>query len=169
MIEQPQKEFVKLFLLGPGKDFLDYRRRVRQELLNTGYYKDENIVIMEDLEKNILDVSIVEMFERTVREFDPTLFIAFFHKRAKMDAVMFEIGFICCRYGSYNVHRKLRLLHEKKYNFNKMSAYIKTLFPITPYLAFDDEIEYTRASRIIDIWATVKSREIIEEGSIGAC
>jgi hypothetical protein len=164
---RPEKESVKLFLLGPGKDFLDYRRRVKQELLNTGYYKEENIIIMEDLKKSLLDASIVEMFERIVREFDPTLIIAFFHKRAKkMDAVMFEIGFICCRYGAYNVHEKLRLLYEKKYNFDKTSAYIQTLFPFTPNFGFDDKKEYSRASKMIDTSATVKVRALRAEDEI---
>jgi hypothetical protein len=164
-IHQPEKESVKLFLLGPGNDFLEYRRRVKHELLDIGYYKDENIAIMEDKKDNILDISIVEKFERTVQDFDRTLVIAFFHKRARIHAVMFEIGFICCKYGAYNVHQKLRVLHEKRYNFEK-NAYIKTLFPTTPKLEFDDEKEYSKASKMIDIWATVKIREMLAEGEM---
>jgi len=43
------------------------------------------------------------------------------------------------------VSRKLRLLGEKKFDWDKTTAYIKTLFPKAPRDEFDDSKPYSKA------------------------
>ena len=103
--------------------------------------------------KNIdSDTGIDGKFERIMKDYNPMLYLAFFHKGQNMDAVIFEIGCICCKYGSHKIGRKLRFLGEKKYNWDKTTAYIKTLFLKTPRVDYDDTKEYAKASQLIHLF-----------------
>ena len=133
-----------LMLLGPG-EFLNHRKIVKNELSAQGY----TILIMEEIEDVKSDTGMDDKFQRITKEHAASLFIAFFYKRTRMDAVLFEIGCICCKYGPDRVSKKLRLLGEKKFDWDKATAYIKTLFPKAPRDEFDDSKPYSKASERI--------------------
>ncbi|MDQ6863214.1 MAG: hypothetical protein M3044_05265 [Thermoproteota archaeon] len=133
-----------LMLLGPG-EFLNHRKIVKNELSAQGY----TILIMEKIEDVKSDTGMDDKFQRLMKEPDASLFIAYFYKRTRMDTVLFEIGCICCKYGPDRVSKKLRLLGEKKFDWDKTTAYIKMLFPKAPRDEFDDSKRYSKASERI--------------------
>ncbi|HEY7108576.1 MAG TPA: hypothetical protein VH415_04030 [Nitrososphaeraceae archaeon] len=107
---------------------------------------------MEDIKDIRADIGIDEKYERILKDYDPTLVIAFFHYDARMDAVLFEIGFLCGLYGTKNIGHRLRILYEPQFKFKKMTAYIKTLFPKIHYASFDDSDKYTESAKLIDVF-----------------
>lgn len=107
---------------------------------------------MEDVENVDPDTGVDDKFERIMKDYKPTLYLAFFRKRQNMDAVIFEIGCICCKYGSHKIGRKLRFLGEKKYNWDKTTTCIKTLYPKAPRVDYDDTEEYSKASQLIHLF-----------------
>ena len=131
-------------LLGPG-EFIQIRKKVQRELVRLGY----NVIIMEDIREEITDVGLDEKFERIMKGFAP-LFIAFFHKEAKnMEGVIFEIGCICCKYGCRKIGKRLRLLADKKYDWDKRTPYINTLFSRVVKDEFDESKSHHKASKRI--------------------
>jgi hypothetical protein len=108
---------IKLMLLGSGQR-LSHRKNVRRKLLTMGFKK---VIIMEDIVSKANKSSsygrLEQKFEWLMKRYNPRLFFAFFHNEAPMDAVIFEIGCICCRYGSRNIGKKLRFMFEKNYNY----------------------------------------------------
>jgi hypothetical protein len=85
-----------VLLLGPGRAHLKYRRKLKKELVRRYHYNDEDVVVMEDVKDVREDAGI----EPVLKEYNPMLVIAFFHKEARMDSVMFEIGFLCGFHGT---------------------------------------------------------------------
>jgi|GEM_PF-5326447 len=133
-----------LMLLDPG-EFLNHRKIVKNELSAQGY----TILIMEEIEDVKSHTGMDDKFQRITKVHNPSLFIAFFYKRTRMYAVLFEIRCICCKYGPDRASKKLRLLGEKKFDWDKTTAYIKTLFPKAPRDEFDDSKPYSKASERI--------------------
>lgn len=136
---------VTIMLLGPGNQFLAYRRSVRDELELMGY----KVIIMEEVKGKASDGGIDGKFERIVSCDDPTIFVAIFHKGAAMDAVIFEIGCINCHYGTHDIGKKLRFLYDKGYDLKNATAYIGTLLPKIPCVEIDESKSYAKASEII--------------------
>jgi hypothetical protein len=132
-------------LLGPG-EFLDFRRKVKEELVQKGY----DVVIMEELSELETDSSLDEKFERIVRKYDPFLFIAFFHKDADMRGVIFEVGFISCYYKTVNIGEKLAFLGDKDYSWNNYApAYITTSLSKIRTANYDEgDIHYKASQKI---------------------
>jgi hypothetical protein len=132
-------------LLGPGS-YLQYRQKVRLDLLNMGY---KRVLIMEDL-KRCGHGGINEKFEWIIREYDPRLFVAFFHKESHMDAVIFEIGCLLCKFGSQNIGKKLRFIFEKGFDDSSLTtAYIKDLLSNVARVYFDELEEHHRSAELI--------------------
>ena len=120
---------VKILLLGSGGkngELLTYRRCIREQLNGIGFV---NVSIMEDISNDISDRGINQKFAEILRQYDPNFIFAFFHKGEKMDAVVFEIGYVCCLYGD-SIKNRLKILHEVGYDFvNETCAYIDDLLP----------------------------------------
>ena len=53
---------------------------------------------MEEIVDRLTDKSLDDKYDRIIKEYDPTLFVAFFHRGAKMDGFTFELGWLCCKY-----------------------------------------------------------------------
>jgi hypothetical protein len=135
-------------LLGSSEK-LPYRRKVKRKLLKMGFNK---IIIMEELERNLDDGSLDEQFESIVAKLKLDVFFAIFHKNAKnVNGVVFEIGWLCGKFGSRIIGDKLKFIFENKYDFNKegTSAYIQALFNKITRVEFDDSIEYSTCWEII--------------------
>ena len=121
---------VTLMLLGSSEK-LDYRKRLRRKLLRMGYHE---IIIMESVkEKSRKDLeydSLDEKFAWIIREKRPKLIIAIFHKETKDNGIIFEIGWLCGKFGSRRIIDKLRLLFEEGYDLKseQVTAYISSLF-----------------------------------------
>jgi hypothetical protein len=145
-----------LLLLGPGRKLLDRRRKIKNELVHKYGYKHQDIIIMEDIPDKRNDTGIDEKFERILKYYDPTLVIALFHRKARMDGVIFEIGVLCGLYGTRNIGQRLRFLTESGYNFKAMTPYITTLFPKIRNVSFDDSKEYTKPAKLIDVFVATK-------------
>jgi hypothetical protein len=139
---------VTIMLLG-SYERLRFRRKVKQELLEMGF---KGVIIMEDLQKDKKNLdygSLDEKFESIVKEYNPKLFVAIFHKKAvNFSGVIFEIGWLCGRLRSKAIHTKLRFLFEMGYNL-ETSAYIKALFTKVPRLDFDESNKYDKCSELI--------------------
>jgi hypothetical protein len=148
----PKQKRAIVLLLGPGRVHLNYRKKVRDELIKDYEYKLKDIVIMEDIKDIRNDTGIDEKYERILKDYDPVLVIAFFHRKARMDAVLFEIGFLCGFYGTRNIGHRLNILHESKFNFKNVTSYIKTLFPKIHYVPFDDSNKYMKSAKLIDVF-----------------
>jgi hypothetical protein len=131
-------------LLGPG-EFLRFRKQLQKELKELGYKP----IIMEDIEEKRHESGLDEKFERIMKQYDPRLFFAFFHKDTSMEAVIFEIGCICCKYGTHKIGKRLRLLAKKDYDWDKTTAYIRTLFSRTIRDTYDDRSKHYKASKRI--------------------
>ena len=89
---------------------------------------------MEEVADQLTDSGIDEKFGRIADTYDPALFIAFFHsnKRSRpvnMEAVIFEIGYICGKYGSRHIGERLRILSEKKYDWEKNNSIYQNFIP----------------------------------------
>jgi hypothetical protein len=137
-----------IMLLGPvGKNnkYLNYRKKVKKELMRLGY---KTIIIMEeeDFDSNGLE----HKFNDIVRKKNPSLFIAFFISKEKMDGVNFEIGWLSCKYTIPILSKKLRIFGDKKYDWKNTSAYINDLFPNVPHKHYDDLRDHSRASTLIN-------------------
>ncbi len=145
-----------LLLLGPGQNLLDYRRKIKNELVRKYGYNRRDIIIMEDIRSKRDDTGIDEKFERILKYYDPMLVIALFHRKARMDGVIFEIGCLCGLYGTRNIGHRLRFLTESGYNFKATTPYITTLFPKIRNVSFDDSKEYTKPAKLIDIFVATK-------------
>jgi hypothetical protein len=145
-----------LLLLGPGQNLLDHRRKIKNELVRKYGYKHQDIIIMEDIPDKRDDTGIDEKFERIFKDYDPMLVIALFHRKARMDGVIFEIGCLCGLYGTRNIGQRLRLLIESGYDFKAMTPYITTLFPKIRHVPFDDSKEYTNPAKLIDVFVATK-------------
>lgn len=151
MSSQAHKELV-IMLLGPGSE-LEFRRSVKKELDESDFGFE--VIIMEDIEKenrveNLLDIK----FERVIQQYNP-VFVAFFIEGAKsMEGVIFEIGCICCKYGCNKIGDRLMLLSNKKYNYEKRTPYIATLFSRARRDEYDEKREYYKASKRIEYFVS---------------
>jgi hypothetical protein len=144
----------KIMLLGPGK-FLCYRKRIRDDL-NTTYGVDlKNIIIMEDVEDQQYG-TLHDKFVRIIEKYQPNLYVAFFHKDADMQSVIYEIALLSEKFGSelFRTNR-LRFLREINFDWENISAYIKSLYPNIPRADFDinSKVEYLKAPKQIHIMA----------------
>jgi hypothetical protein len=145
-----------LLLLGPGQNLLDHRRKIKNDLVCKYGYNRRDIIIMEDIRAKRDDTGIDEKFERILKYYDPMLVIALFHRKARMDGVIFEIGCLCGLYGTRNIGQRLRFLTESGYNFKAMTPYITTLFPKIHSVPFDDSKEYAKPAKLIDVFVATK-------------
>jgi hypothetical protein len=137
-------------LLAPGKQHLTYRKKVKKELIEKFHYKPENIIIMEQL-KNLKNVKRLDKkFEIIIKEYDPQLIVAFFMTGAFMDAVLFEIGFLCGKYNTDKIEARLRFVHDRRYMFDKTTRYIGTLLPSVKHSPINESDGYFKASTVID-------------------
>jgi hypothetical protein len=86
---------IVVMLLGSGqKEHLEFRKKVRDELVEKGFRR---IIIMEEsLDDEYRDIRLDDKLRRIIEGFDPDLFVAFFHGNARMDGVAFELGWLCC-------------------------------------------------------------------------
>lgn len=135
-------------LLGPG-DFLDFRRKVGRELRRKGYHA----ILMEDDPGTKNETRLDVKFEKILKKRDP-IFIAFFLTKARsMEGVAFEIGCICCAYGCEKIGDRLMLISDKKYDWDKRTPYINTLFSRTKTDYFDEKRAYSKASQRIHNFA----------------
>lgn len=145
---------LKIMLLGPG-EFTWYRRCVRH-ILNTTYGMDpENIILMEDVEdKRHSDLH--DKFARIVEKYKPNLYVAFFHKGVDKESVIYEIAVLRKKFGSelFSTNR-LRFLREKNFDWENVSAYIKSDYPNIPRADFEinSNVEYLQAPKQIYIMA----------------
>ena len=135
---------VTIMLLGPGKNFLNYRRAVKGELQGKGY----NVLIMEDERDDAMQIGLDAKFLDLVNR-EPNLHVAFFHTGARMDAVIFEIGCLVYHYGSISIGNKLRILYDKGYDWAEATAYINTLLERIPRVEIDETKPHRKASAII--------------------
>ena len=78
-----------------------------------GYTK---VTIMEEVPDEISDGGINRKFREILKQFNPRFIFAFFHRDCMMDAVAFEIGYICCLYGD-DIKDRLKFLYEKDFKF----------------------------------------------------
>lgn len=113
------------------------------------------VTIMEEYKEKISKMTeyggIDEKFEWLVEQNQPEVFFAFFHKDTRMDAVIFEIGWICGRFGTKKINTKLKFLFESGYDFQKqqITAYIDALFSKIPRKEFDESKNYSKSSELI--------------------
>src|SRR5688572_12572257 len=111
MKKKPNLKEVSMILLGNGENiYVNYRKKVRNDLSKVGYNKDK-IIIMEKLKDEINDISLESKFQRILLKSHPHIYIAFFHKNVKMDGVAFELGWLCCKEGARQLGKKLLVLH----------------------------------------------------------
>lgn len=137
---------VSMILLGNGgESYVNYRKKVRNDLSKIGYNK-EKIIIMEKLKDEINDISLESKFQRILITSKPRIYIAFFHKNVKMDGLAFELGWLCCKEGSHQLAKKLLVLHETNYNWAKTTGYISSLFHIIARQKFDESKKYSKSS-----------------------
>ncbi|MFY9796324.1 MAG: hypothetical protein WBF33_01015 [Candidatus Nitrosopolaris sp.] len=143
-----------MMLLGAGnqgedmaKRYLEYRRSIRLELIEMGYKK---VMIMEDELGKFLDISLDDKFHRIVKEYDPRLFIAFFHDGARMDGVTFELGWLCSHYTAIELEKRLLIFNERDYNWNMTTWYIPSLFPNMGPVTVDESHPCLKASVLIN-------------------
>jgi hypothetical protein len=143
-----------LMLLGAGnqgndkeKQYLEYRKMVRLELIEMAYQK---VVIMEDVLAKLKDISLDDKFRRIVQEYDPRLFIAFFHNGARMDGVTFELGWLCSYYTAMELEQRLQIYSERDYDWNNTTGYIPSLFPNIGPVPFDESDPRFKASELIN-------------------
>jgi hypothetical protein len=105
---------------------------------------------MEQL-KNLQSIkSLDKKFETIIKKYNPKLIVAFFMSGALMDAVLFEIGFLCGRYGTDNIVNRLRFIYDKNYDFTNTTKYIGNLMPRIRCAPINETDFYFKASTVID-------------------
>lgn len=98
-------------LLGPSKK-IDLRRDIRLRLHDRYGYPLENIIIMEDINKN--ETLIVRKFGNILSTYDPKLFFALFESNRDIDmsGVIFELGWLCGRYNLVETSKRVRIIAD---------------------------------------------------------
>jgi hypothetical protein len=138
---------IKLMLLGSAESKpLLHRINVKDDLIKIGY---KEVIIMENEGDRLTDKSLDDKFRRITDESMPDLIIAMFHRDAKVDGVVFEMGWLCCKYHYVELRNKLRILYENNYDWRQTTAYIPELFFSVPNRGYDDTKEYSKASTCI--------------------
>lgn len=139
-------------LLGPWTS-IEFRRKVKRQLRKRGY----NVIIMEDdktIRENMLDIK----FDIITKRYEP-LFIAFFLK-GRMDGVIFEIGYLCGKYGIESISDELLFISTMGYDWSKTTSYIDVLIPRVTKDEFDESKSYRKASERIHNFATGYMRKM---------
>jgi hypothetical protein len=116
------------------------------DLRNRGY---TNVFIMEGVEDVEDEKTLDEKFARIIDQRRPELIFAFFHPDVRMDAVIFEIGWLCGRYTSAAISKKLRVIYEKEYDFYTTTAYIRSLLPMAASSPFNPSDPVETAAFVI--------------------
>jgi hypothetical protein len=129
-------------LLGPGKEHLESRKKVQLELAEIGYRK---VLIMEQEMDSLTDKSLDDKFNRIILQYVPIVYFAFFYNEAKMDGVTFELGWLCHKFHSSGLNNSLRILYERKYDWNKTTPYVPSILPSVIAIPFDESKPYSRA------------------------
>ena len=118
------KAKLKILLLGPGwpETELQERRALATELGRRSY----NVLIMEDIQDWLTQITIIDKFHDILRRYDPQLIIGLFTKKGSPLGITFEIGYLCGFYGRGEVSRRIRFLLESGINQRKvLSSYLR--------------------------------------------
>jgi hypothetical protein len=134
-----------VMLLGSGqKEHLEFRRKVRDELVEKGFRR---IIIMEESpDDEYRDVSLDDKLRRIIDDFDPDLFVAFFHGNTRMDGVAFELGWLCCKFSSTEMDEKVRIFLDQSFDWNETTSYIPSLEAHVQAIRFDESKQHSKAS-----------------------
>lgn len=110
---------VTLMLLGPSKK-IDLRRDIRIRLHDRYGYPLENIIIMEDINKD--ETLIISKFGNILSMYDPQLFFALFESNRDIDmsGVIFELGWLCGRYNIVETSKRVRIIADFDYQWRDM-------------------------------------------------
>jgi hypothetical protein len=141
---------IVLMLLGSG-EFLEHRQNIKNKLELMGYKK---VIIMEDIIKRVKKASgtglLQRNFEWILDRHKPDFFMVFFYNNARLGAITFEIGYICGKYRTRLITKKLRFLFEKGYDYDQITTeYITNLFSDTLQVEFDDSSEHYNAVELV--------------------
>ena len=140
---------LKIMLLGPG-EFTWYR--CIQYILNTTYGMDyKNIILMEDVEDKQYG-TLHDKFVRIVEKYKPDLYVAFFHKDVDKESVIYEIAVLSEKFGSELFRtNSLRFLREIHFDWEMVSAYVKSNYPNVPRADFEinSNVDWLKAPTLI--------------------
>lgn len=132
-----------IMLLG-SSDRLTLRKKIKIELHDEGF---KEIIIMEE-EPNILKLD--KKFASIVADKKPDFYFAIFHNNTKsINGMVFEIGWLCCKFGSEDIGKKLQLILQEGYNTRDVTGYIRSLFGRTNLVFFNEHKEFGKCSQII--------------------
>ena len=153
-----------VMLLGSAQDQpLEFRKRVRDELVEMGF---RNIIIMEEsADREYEDISLDGKLRRIISVSNPDLFVAFFHKDARMDGVIFELGWLCCKFSTIGINEKLRIFFDQSFDWNAITSYISSLsVHVQSAAPLDESNPYRKASTqvkntILEIYLRRLSRD----------
>jgi hypothetical protein len=152
-----------VMLLGSGeKQPLEFRKKDRDELVEKGFKK---IIIMEEsTDKEYEDISLDDKLRRIIQEFDPDLYVAFFHKDTRMDGVAFELGWLCCKFSTTGMDEKVRIFFDQAFDWSGTTSYIPSLFVRVQGAPFDESKPHHKASinvekSILEIFGRRLSRD----------
>lgn len=132
-----------IMLLG-SSDRLPLRKKIKRELQNEGF---KEIIIMEE-DDNLRNLD--EKFASIIAVQKPDFYFAIFHNNTKsINGVVFEIGWLCCRFGSENIADKLQLLFQEGYDVQGTTGYIRALFNRANLVFFNEHRKFAKCSQII--------------------
>jgi hypothetical protein len=105
---------------------------------------------MEDIEDKRDFKSIDEKFDYILNHYDPKAIVAFFRNNAQMDAVIFEVGYICGKYGPAKTADRFWFAFEEGYDFTITTRYVRNLFTKAQVISIKDDDEYLNASKTLN-------------------
>jgi hypothetical protein len=117
---------VTLMLLGPSIK-IDLRREISLRLHDKYGYPSDNIIIMEDVDKD--ETLIISKFGNILNEYAPQLFFALFESSRDIDmsGVIFELGWLCGTYNILETSKRVRIIADFDYRWRKTTRYIQSL------------------------------------------
>ena len=138
-----------VMLLGSGeKEHLEFRKKVRDELVERGFTR---IIIMEESrDDDYADISLDDKLLRIIKDYEPDLFVAFFYGNARMDGVAFELGWLCCKFSIAEMDEKVRIFTDKSFDWNGTTSYIPSLDVHVRSSRFDESKPHTKASAKVE-------------------
>ena len=106
---------------------------------------------MEDVEDKQYG-TLHDKFVRIVEKYKPDLYVAFFHKDVDKESVIYEIAVLSEEFGSELFRtNSLRFLREIHFDWEMVSAYVKSNYPNVPRADFEinSNVDWLKAPTLI--------------------
>lgn len=98
-------------------------------------YPSKNILIMEEIKKD--EKMIIRKFGGILDKYSPYFFFALFERGLEMGGVIFELGWLCGKYDTVEISKRIRIISDFDYRWRRTTGYLRTLLPNAHHLPIE--------------------------------